>query len=141
MRAIGVASAAVAASLALTACGDGDRNYNKGFRPPLTLNLGLTLEPGKAYISPTEIGGGPAQIKISNQTDTEVVDVRLRPLYGDGGCVSAEAGSGPIPPRGSGTVDADLIEGTCEVVADGIGTVRFVVSGERPSSQNRLLLP
>lgn len=134
--------AAIGAACALViGCGDGDRNYNKGFRPPLTLVVGLTLEPGKARLSPREIGGGPVAIKISNQTGGEVADVRLRPLYGETGCVSAEAGSGPIPSDGSGTVNATLVEGTCEIVADGVGTARLVVTGERPSAQDRLLLP
>lgn len=136
------AAIAAVACLPLAACGEDEpRNYNKGFRPPVTLTVGLTLEPGKARISPSRIGGGPAAIKISNQTGAEVLDVRLRPVPGKGGCVRAEAGSGPIPPAGSGTLNATLIDGTCEVVVDGIGSTTFRVVGQRPSAQNTLLLP
>jgi len=140
-RPAAIAATAAVACLPLVACGeDEERNYNKGFRPPVTLTVGLTLEPGKARISPSKIGGGPAAIKISNQTGAEVIDVRLRPAAGDG-CVRAEAGSGPIPPAGSGTLNATLIEGICEVVSNGSAVTRFRVVGQRPSAQNTLLLP
>lgn len=121
-------------------CGDSDRGYNKGFRPAVTDNVSVVIEKSRTEIAPREIGGGPATIKITNQSGGPLGNVSLRSLGGVG-CLTDEAESGPIPDRGTGTVSATLVEGVCELVADGIGRGRLIVIGERPSAQNKLLLP
>ena len=121
-------------------CGDSDRGYNKGFRPPVTRNISVVIEKDQTKIAPREIGGGPATIKITNQSGQPVANVRLRSLGGSG-CLSDEAASGPIPASGTGTVTATLVEGVCELVVNGAGQAKLAVIGERPSAQNKLLLP
>lgn len=107
----------------------------------MTRVIGVIISGSYTSASPVELGGGPVTFKIGNQTDGEIANVRIRPAKGSQGCVEAEADSGPIPSKGSGTVSATLAEGTCELTADGLGTRQLIVKGERPSGQNVLLLP
>lgn len=133
-------TALLAVGIAAAGCGS-ERNTNDGFRPPVTRVIGVLITGQYTSASPIEIGGGPVTFKIGNQTDTEIVNVRIRPAKGSTGCVKAESASGPIPAKGSGTVSATLTDGTCELAADGVGTKQLIVKGERPSGQNVLLLP
>jgi len=128
------------ASLSVLGCG-GPRNDDKGFRPPNTVVIGVILHGPKSASSPAELGGGPVTLKITNQSGKDVADVSLHTAPGAAGCVSAEAVSGPIPKGGTGTVSATLTDGTCELVAEGVGVKHIIVTGERPSGQNTLLLP
>ena len=57
------------------------------------------------------------------------------------GCVENEAIARKIPAGGTGTIKAILIEGGCEVVADGYPATSLTVGPERPSAENKLLLP
>lgn len=137
--ALGLTIAAFAVGAAgLTGCG-GDRNYNKGFRPPVTKVAGLLLDGKATRLSPTEIGAGPITIKITNRSGEKVRRVSLRSI--DGGCVSDQVDAGPIPDAGTGTISATLTEGNCEIVADSMSASTLRVGPERESAQNKLLLP
>ena len=140
-RISGLAASAAFLSVTAAGCGTEDRNYDTGSRPPVTKNISVILRNGHAEISPRSIGGGPATVTIANQSGGPVANVRLRSMFGDGGCLSNEAVSGPIPASGTGKVTATLVEGACELVADGVGQARLLVIGERRSAQNKLLLP
>lgn len=137
-------AAAAAALLALggtlSACGE-KRNTDKGFRPADTKVIGVVISGSYTSSTPFEIGGGPVTLKITNQTDKEIANVRLRPADKMPGCVDEESQSGRIPVNGTGTVTATLVDGTCELATDGLGTTTITVTGERPSGQNTLLLP
>ena len=139
-RRAAVAAVLVGASLSALGCGD-TRNDDKGFRPPNTVVIGVILHGPKSATSPAELGGGPVTFKITNQSGKDVANVRLHTAPGAAGCVSAEAVSGHIPNGGTGTVSATLVDGTCELVAEGVGVKHIIVTGERPSGQNTLLLP
>jgi len=119
-------------------CG-GKNNTNTGFRPPVTKVAGVVLDGKATHVSPSEIGAGPITIKLANKTGGPVAQVSLRSV--DGGCVTDQADSGPIPSGGSGTISATLVEGTCEIVTDGMTSSRLLVGPERESAQNKLLLP
>ncbi|MEI7559176.1 MAG: hypothetical protein WCJ63_01160 [Actinomycetes bacterium] len=128
------------ASFVAAGCG-GATDSNNGFRPPVTRVIGLSVDPKTAVMSPTTIGAGPAELKIANKTRVPLIRVSLHSYAGAGGCVSAEAVAGPIPAGGTGTLKATLVEGTCEIIADGRTTSHLEVTAERPSAQNDLLLP
>ena len=130
----------VGASVSVLGCG-GPRNDDKGFRPPNTAVIGVILHGPKSAASPAELGGGPVTLKITNQSGRDVANVSLHTAPGATGCVDAEAVSGHIPKGGTGTVTATLVDGTCELVAEGVGVKHIIVTGERPSGQNTLLLP
>ena len=141
---IGLRAATATALLALTgaatACGV-QRNTDSGFRPPDTRVIGVIISGKYSASTPFEIGGGPVTLKITNQTDNEIANVKLHPAKDMPGCVDGESQSGRIPANGTGTVTATLVDGTCELEADALGTTQIVVSGERRSGQNTLLLP
>ena len=138
---IGAIGCVCAAGLAASGCGGGDNNSNNGFRPPVTRVIGMIADGKNTKISPAAIGAGPITLKITNNSDGPIARVSLRPADGSGGCVSAEATAGPIPSRGTGTLQATLTDGSCEVIADSMRTSTLEVSGQRPSAQNVLLLP
>jgi hypothetical protein len=134
------AIAITAASLVAVGCGEA-RDTDKGFRPPVNRVIGVLLDGKATQLSPSSIGGGPVTLKIANKSLLPVRIVRLRSAFGSEGCVSAQAAAGPIPPGGTGTLQATLVQGTCEVSADGLKTATITVTGDRRSSQNNLLLP
>lgn len=121
-------------------CGS-DGPSNTGNRPPVTDYIGVMLDGKTTTISRSEIGGGPVTFKITNQSRQPISSVRVRSSYGAQGCVDAEARAKDIPAGGTGTLQATLIEGSCEVVADGSTAATLLVGAERPSAQNKLLLP
>lgn len=133
---------ATASALALTAAGCGsDSGSNSGDRPPVTDYVGVMLDGKAARISPASIGGGPITLKITNQGRSSVSSVRLRPRYGLQGCVANEAAARDIPAGGTGSLNAILIEGSCELVSSDGATATLEVTAKRRSAQNVLLLP
>jgi hypothetical protein len=114
---------------------------NTGNRPPVTDYIGVLLDGKTTTISRNEIGGGPVTFKITNQSRLPISSVIVRSRYGAQGCVDTEARAKDIPAGGTGTLKATLIEGSCEVVADRSTAATLLVGPERPSAQNKLLLP
>jgi hypothetical protein len=127
---------ALAASLAIAACGE--EEFANDPRPPSPIQLSALIKDREVSLGPrTGVGAGLATITISNQTRAPV---RLL-LEGP-----ADNASNPIPPQGVGTMQVDLRQGDYTVSAADQASVgghetTLRVGPERPSSQNKLLLP
>ena len=128
-----------AALAAVVGCGSSGEKDSAN-RPPVTAYVGVLLDGKATHLSPQLIGGGPVTLKITNQSKLQVQRVTLRPRYIGEGCVENEAIARQIPAGGTGTIKAILIEGGCEVVADGYPATSLTVGPERPIAENKLLL-
>ncbi len=119
--------------LLLGACGEDD--FPNDPRPPAPIELTAAIDQRSVTISPQNLGAGLVVLTVSNQTDEPT---RLT-LEGPTSETSDE-----IPPGGTGSVKAALVEGEYEAAAGaeiGIEPATLEVGPERPSSQNELLQP
>jgi hypothetical protein len=96
-------------------------------------------------ISPRKLGAGPITLVITNQSNAAqqvTLETSEDPAGGPG---EKAVTTGPISPRETASVNADVKQGTYALrVGGGDGGVkaaRLVVGGPRPSSQNDLLQP
>jgi hypothetical protein len=95
-------------------------------------------------VSPKRFGAGLVNFVVTNQTG---VTRRLRVETDEIGGTQAgmRAQSPEIQPRGTGTLKADLRQGTYRLSVEGGGSeersVRLDVGAPRDSAQNELLLP
>jgi hypothetical protein len=133
-------SALAALAAATAACGGGERV--NADRPPAPVDLSAAVSRHRVILSPRAIGAGPVTLIVSNQSArTQSVTLETRELGG------AEAGvratTGPIAPRGTGTLQVDARTGRYRVrVADArIRPARLVVGHPRRSAQDQLLQP
>jgi hypothetical protein len=128
-----VVTAALAAALALAACGEEDFENNP--RPPAPIALSALINDSDVVVSPSDVGAGLATITVSNQS----ADPATFTLSGPNDIATDE-----ILPGNTATVKGHLEEGEYEVSAGDDSTARgetLTVGVERPSSQNDLLLP
>jgi hypothetical protein len=139
-----VALGAVVASAAATAgCGDSGADYKNTARPAAPIVISASISNQRIAVSPRRFGGGPITLVITNQSSTK----QQVTLESDGGPGSGPGArpvqTGPINPRETASVKADVTEGTyaLSVDGDGVAPARLVVAGKRPSSQNELLQP
>jgi len=125
--------AALVAGLGIAACGADD--FKNDPRPPVPVEMTARISDDEIVVSPRKIGGGPANITVSNQSRQPA---KLT-LDGPTQVVGAE-----LPPGAVGQVKATLEEGDYEVSGGPESKARegkLVVGPERESSQNELLLP
>lgn len=118
----------------LAGCGTESRE-NKN-RPPIPLNVGVSIGPEKVVISPRTFGAGPTTFTIANQSGSTVTFK----IVGE----TLERSQGPIANDNRAQLEARLTPGEYEVKASGAPAappIRIVVGQERPTSQNELLLP
>jgi hypothetical protein len=123
----------LAASLLLSACGEDD--FPNDPRPASPIELTAAIDENSVSVSPKSFGAGLVNITISNQTDEPT---RLT-LEGPTSETSSE-----IPPGGTGSIKAALVEGDYEAAAGAeidIKPARVEVGPDRPTSQNELLQP
>jgi hypothetical protein len=128
-----VVTAALAAALALAACGEEDFENNP--RPPAPIALSALINDRDVIVSPSNVGAGLATITVSNQS----LDPATFTLSGPNDIATDE-----ILPGNTATVKGNLEEGEYEVSADQDTAARgetLTVGPERPSSQNDLMLP
>jgi hypothetical protein len=121
------------ASLVLAACGEDD--FPNDPRPASPIELTAAIDENSVSVSPKSFGAGLVNITISNQTDEPT---RLT-LEGPTSETSSE-----IPPGGTGSIKAALVEGDYEATAGAeidIKPARVEVGPDRPTSQNELLQP
>lgn len=136
-----VALAAVATT-AVAGCGD-NSSYKNSERPPAGLVVSASIDNRRVMVSPRHFGGGPITLVITNQS-SQKQQVTLESDGGPGsGPGTRPVQTGPINPRETASVKADVTEGSyaLKVDGDGVAPARLVVGRQRPSSQNDLLQP
>ena len=132
--------ATVATAAALVA-GCGDEDFENKPRAPVRIGLTGVIQPDKVTVSPARnLGAGPFEITISNQTD-DPHTIRL-----EGGSVVEMAG--PVEPDDTVSIRRTLDPGTYEVIAGSEQAVKkeiepavLDIGPERKDSNSDLLLP
>ena len=135
------AALTAAAACALAGCGGSGEDYANKPRPATPINVTAAISDKEISISPKTFGAGPVVIIVSNQTGNEqTVTLQTEELGGDQ--PGLKQSTDPIAPRGTGTLKADVREGSYELsVADGPSPKTLEVKGERKSAQDTLLEP
>lgn len=133
----------VVAAFVLGGCGGEDQKYTNRDRPPVPIQVTAYVAKDKVSVSPGRFGAGPITLIVTNHTDRSQ-QVTLETSDSPG---SAKAGvrqeTGPINPRDTATIQADVRQGAYSVHVSG-GDIRpamVKVGAERPSAQQDLLLP
>ena len=128
-----VPAAALAAATGVAACGSDDHPNNP--RPPSPIELTARISDRDIALSPSELGGGPVSITVSNQSRQPAALT----LEGPTDAIGTE-----LPPGAVGEFKATLEEGQYEVSGGPESSARegtLEVGPDRESSQNELLLP
>jgi hypothetical protein len=127
--------AALAVAAVASGCG-GDDEARSEERPPVPINISISLNEDGVTASPDKFGAGPITLLIANQSgasQTVTIDgPRLRRSVG------------PINPKDTASVRLTVEPGEFTVSAaesSGLREARLQVGPERPSAQNDLLLP
>ena len=130
------ALAVACAALVAGAAGCGEDDFENEPRPPSPVELTAAIDKRSVSIAPSDPGAGLVVVTISNQTDDDAQLI----LDGPG---DEDPSSGTIKPLGTGSIKAELEEGSYEATTgtDSIKAARLTVGPPRESSQNDLLLP
>jgi hypothetical protein len=137
---LAAACAALIASV-LAGCGGDEGDYANKPRPASPINVTAAISEKEISISPKEFGAGPVVIIVSNQSGAEQ-RLTLQTEELGGKQPGLKQSTDPIAPRGTGTLKADVREGTYALSAsDGPKAATLEVGPERKSAQDRLLEP
>ncbi len=122
----------------LAGCGE-EGDYSNAPRPPSPIVVTASIGKGSVAVSPRRFGAGPVRLVVTNQTDT-AQQVIFESAGGDGGFTQR---SGPINPRGTAELRAEVPQGRAVVRASGKGidASRVTVGPRRRSGQDDLLQP
>jgi hypothetical protein len=126
------------AAATVAGCGGGS-DYKNEPRPPAPIVVTASISKDAVSVSPTKFGAGPVTLIVTNQTGaSQQVTVEI-----NNGQAGFKGETGPINPRDTGELKADLGQGTysVHVGANSIRPARLVVGRERASAQNDLLQP
>ncbi len=125
---------------ALAGCG-GEADYANKPRPATPINVTAAISDKKISLSPKEFGAGPVVIIVSNQTGKEkTLTLQTDELGGDKPGIKQS--TDPIAPRGTGTLKADVREGSYAIsVGGGLSPATVEVGPARKSAQDELLAP
>jgi hypothetical protein len=132
-----VPSLALAGTL-VAGCG-ASNDYKNEPRPPAPIVVTASINKNEVAISPKRFGAGPITLIVTNQTGaSQQLTVEV-----NSGQAGFKGRTGPINPRDTGQLKADLARGTYSVHVDGnsIRPARLTVGRERASAQNDLLQP
>lgn len=135
-------TAAVAALLALSGCGD-DRSHVNQPRPPAPIVVTANVAKDEVSVSPKRFGAGPISLIVTNQT-ARSQQVTLETVRAPGGDrAGIRQHTGPINPRDTAQLDADVPEGTyaVRVGVEGVRPATIDVGASRDSAQQDLMLP
>jgi hypothetical protein len=129
------------ATAALFVAGCGDEDFENAPRAPVRMQLSGVIQQDKVTVSPArDLGAGPFEITISNQTD-DPHTIRL-----EGGSIVENAGA--VEPDNTLTINRTLDPGTYEVIAGSKQAVTreiepavLKIGPERKDSNSDLLLP
>jgi hypothetical protein len=142
-RQAAVAGCALVAALAVSACGGSDHKYKNADRPPTPIVISAAIDDQQVTVSPRRFGAGPITLVISNQSNA-TQQVTLETVDAAGSEPGQKAvQTGPINPRETASVKADVQPGTWELHTAGgdVSPARITVGRQRPSAQNDLLQP
>ena len=129
------------AACALAGCGGGGEDYANKPRPATPINVTAAISDKEISISPKEFGAGPVVIIVSNQTSGDQT-VTLETEEIGGKQPGIKQSTEPIAPRGTGTLKADVREGSYALTAsDGPKPATLEVGPARKSAQDELLAP
>jgi hypothetical protein len=126
------------ATALVSGCGS-DTSYKNEPRPPAPIVITASINKNAVAVSPRRFGAGPITLIVTNQTGaSQQVTVEI-----NNGQAGFKGRTGPINPRDTGQLKADLGRGTYSVHVDGnaIRPARLTVGRERASAQNDLLQP
>jgi hypothetical protein len=130
-------------TLTAAGCGSTGHTYQNTPRPPAPIVVSASIDNATVQITPKHLGAGPITLVITNQSNAaQQVTLETSDTPGSGPGVKAVQ-TGPISPRETASVNADVRQGTyaLRVGGDGVKPARLVVGKQRPSSQNDLLQP
>jgi hypothetical protein len=121
----------------LGACGD-QADYANKPRPPAPIVITASIANDGVSVSPARFGAGPISLIVTNQTGRPH-RIRLESVKGPG--IRQQAG--PVSPRDTATLRADVLPGryTVGVGGDRIRSATLRVGPSRPSAQDELLQP
>ena len=126
---------------ALAGCGGGGEDYANKPRPAAPINVTAAISDKEISISPKQFGAGPVVIIISNQTGAEQT-LTLQTEELGGSQPGLKQSTDPIAPRGTGTLKADVREGSYALsTSDGPKAATLEVGPRRRSAQDQLLQP
>jgi len=128
------------AALVAAGCGNDD-DYANEPRPPAPIVVTAAITKSGVSVSPDTFGAGPINLIVTNQTETsQQVTLETQDTSGGPGITQS---TGPINPRDTATLKADVPEGSYRVSVEGdtIEPAELEVGAERPSAQNELLQP
>jgi hypothetical protein len=132
-----VPSLALAGTL-VAGCG-ASNDYKNEPRPPAPIVVTASINKNQVAVSPKRFGAGPITLIVTNQTGaSQQLTVEV-----NSGQAGFKGRTGPINPRDTGQLKADLARGTYSVHVDGnsIRPAQLTVGRERASAQNDLLQP
>lgn len=129
---------ALGASALLGGCGDED-DYANEPRPPSPIVVTAAISADRVSISPEEFGAGPINLVVTNQSDS----TQRLSLVTAGRGSGIRQRTGPINPRETASLQADLPQGRYEVAVsgDGIAPATLDIGPQRKSAQDELLQP
>jgi hypothetical protein len=127
--------------LLLAGCGSQD-DYENRPRPPAPITVTASINNDRVSVSPDRFGAGPVTLIVTNQTGSSR-DVIIESDEPGGSKAGIRQQTGPINPRGTASLKADLREGSyvVRVRSDDIRSADVRVGEKRESAQNELLQP
>ena len=132
---------AAGAACALAGCGSSGGDYANKPRPATPINVTAAINDKQISISPKQFGAGPVVIIVSNQTTSEQT-LTLQTDELGGNQPGMKQSTDPIAPRDTGTLKADVREGSYSLsVSDGPKAAALEVGPARKSAQDELLRP
>ena len=134
------AALAAGAACALAGCGGGGEDYANKPRPATPINVTAAISDKKISISPKQFGAGPVVIIVSNQSGSEQT-VTLQTDEIGGTQAGIKQSTDPIAPRGTGTLKADVREGTYALSVATAPARHARGRRRRKSAQDTLLEP
>jgi hypothetical protein len=142
-RALVAASACGLAGL-LSACGG--TSYVNRDRPPSAIVVGVEINNQRVRVSPAKFGAGPITLVIANRSGASQQVTLETAERADGPPGRRPVQTGPINPRETASVRADVEPGNYALRVGSrdegdVRPARLMVGSKRPSSQNSLLTP
>jgi hypothetical protein len=128
----------VFAAALVAGCGAGT-SYKNQPRPAAPIVITASISKDAVSVSPKQFGAGPVTLIVTNQTGAS----QQLTLEINSGAAGFKGRTGPINPRDTGQLEANLAQGSYSVHVDAnsIRAAKLTVGAKRPSAQNDLLQP